>query len=168
METLLIQPMNEKAFAPYGDVIDFNREPDFAINKGMCDRFHGLAHPEVADDDAHVAISLGRGKPYELPLELEMMERHPLSSQAFIPLEPNPFLVAVASDADGSPINPIVFLTEPGQGVNYRRNVWHAVLTPLAKRTDFIIVDRFGEGNNLEEHFFAEPFLISKDRQETG
>ncbi len=160
METLFIQPISQRAFAPFGSLIDFNREPDFAINNGKCDRYHALAHPEITGEDGHVAISLGRGTPYELPLTLEMMERHPLGSQSFIPLEPNPFLVIVAGDKDGKPDAPLAFLTEPGQGVNYHRNIWHAVLTPLEKRTDFVIVDRCGEGNNLEEHFLAEPYLI--------
>jgi len=161
MKTLFIQPMSKAAFAPFGDLIDFDREPDFAINNGMCDRYHGLAHPVVTDDDAHAAISLGRGRPYELPLALEMMERHPLGSQAFIPLEPNPFLVVVASDLNGRPDNPQAFMTKPGQGVNYYRNVWHAVLTPISKQTDFAIIDRFGGGNNLEEFHFETPFTIS-------
>ena len=162
MITLAVQPMQEDLFAPFGDLVDFDRKPDFSINQGMCDRFHGLAHPVVKDDDGHVAISLGRGKPYELPLKLEMMERHPLGSQAFIPLEPNPFLVIVAKDDGGKPINPVAFKTRPGQGVNYHHNIWHAVLTPLDKQTDFIIIDRFGEGENLEEHDFKTPYIIAE------
>lgn len=159
MKTILIQPMNEAAFAPFGDLIDFDRKPDFSINSGMCDRYHGLAHPVVSDEDSHVAISLGRGRPYELPLKLKMMERHPLGSQAFIPLEPNPFLVVVALDNDGEPSDPQAFLTKSGQGVNYHRNIWHAVLTPLEKQTDFVIIDRFGEGDNLEEFHFDVPYM---------
>lgn len=158
--TIAIQPMNANAFAPFGDLIDFNGLPSFSINNGMCDRYHGLAHAIVTDEGGQPAISLGRGKPYELPMELTMMERHPLGSQAFIPLVPNPFLVIVATDISGEPGTPLAFITEPGQGVNYRPNTWHAVLTPLHKVTDFVIVDRIGDGANLEEHFFKTPYLI--------
>lgn len=155
--------MSADAFLPFGDLIDFNRERSFAINDGMCDRYHGLAHPTVLDDGAHPAISLGRGRPYELPLKLEMMERHPLGSQAFIPLSPNPFLVIVAPDRADKPGTPLAFMTEPGQGVNYHANIWHAVLTPLEKTTDFVIVDRYGDGANLEEYCFDTPYLITQE-----
>ena len=152
----------KKLFAPYGDVIDFNREPDFAINNGMCDRFHDLANVSILGDDANLGISLGRGKPYSLPLKLAMMERHPLGSQAFIPLDKKPFLLIVAADDNGRPDAPIAFMAGAGQGVNYHRNIWHAVLTPLDAPGDFIIVDRIGGGHNLEEHFFDDPYLITR------
>ena len=89
-----------------------------------------------------------------------MVERHPLGSQAFIPLSAQPFLVVVASDLDDRPQQPLAFLTTPGQGVNYRRGIWHGVLTPLGQDADFVIVDRAGEGNNLEEYYFEEPYII--------
>jgi ureidoglycolate lyase len=160
MIEIFANPLTIEGFAPFGDVVDFNREPDFAINNGKCDRFHGLAITDVIGDEANTGISLGYGRPYEVPLTLKMVERHPLGSQAFIPLEEKPFLVIVAEDDDGLPKQPVVFLSEGGQGVNYHRNVWHGVLTPLDTPSKFLIVDRIGEGNNLEEHFFKEPYLV--------
>lgn len=154
--------MSQKAFAPFGDLIDFNRDPDFAINNGMCDRYHALAQSETLGDDAKTIISLGLGRPYHLPLTLKMMERHPLGSQAFIPLEEKPFLVVVAQDNNGKPTEPVALMAEAGQGVNYHRNIWHAVLTPLETQAKFLIVDRLGGGNNLEEHFFEEPYLVTE------
>ncbi|MEO9459511.1 MAG: ureidoglycolate lyase [Lentilitoribacter sp.] len=160
MIEIFAKKLSSEGFAPFGDVIDFNREPDFAINNGKCDRFHGLAITDVIGDEANTGISLGYGRPYEVPLTLKMVERHPLGSQAFIPLEEKPFLVIVAEDDDGVPKQPVAFLSESGQGVNYHRNIWHGVLTPLDTPSKFLIVDRIGEGNNLEEHFFKEPYLI--------
>jgi ureidoglycolate lyase len=160
MIEIFANPLTIEGFAPFGDVVDFNREPDFAINNGKCDRFHGLAITDVIGDEANTGISLGYGRPYEVPLTLKMVERHPLGSQAFIPLEEKPFLVIVAEDDDGLPKQPVAFLSEGGQGVNYHRNVWHGVLTPLDTPSKFLIVDRIGEGNNLEEHFFNEPYLV--------
>ena len=89
-----------------------------------------------------------------------MVERHPLGSQAFIPLSGNPFLVVVARDTAEGPAAPLAFRTKPGQGVNIARNVWHGILTPLDGVSDFAVVDRGGEGVNLEEHFYPDPFLI--------
>ncbi len=152
--------MTAKAFAPFGELIDFDRPPEFTINNGMCDRYHYLAKADAIGNGAHPIISLGRARPYQLPLRLEMMERHPLGSQAFIPLSPRSFLVVVAPDDDDKPGEPLALLTQPGQGVNYYANTWHAVLTPLDRETDFVIVDRFGDGDNLEEFFFSDPYMI--------
>ena len=65
-----------------------------------------------------------------------------------------------ATTSDGRPGKPHAFLTQPGQGVNYPRNRWHGVLTPIGEAQDFLVVDRGGDGNNLEEFFFAEPYEI--------
>jgi ureidoglycolate lyase len=89
-----------------------------------------------------------------------MVERHPLGSQAFVPLSPRPFLVVVCHDENGTPGKPHAFITQPGQGVNYPRNSWHGVLTPIGEPQDFLIVDRGGAGNNLEEFFFSDPYEI--------
>lgn len=158
-----IQPLTAEAFAPFGDVVDFAREPSFKINRDMCDRYHDLARVDFVGPDAHANISLARSRPYPLPLELDMVERHPLGSQAFIPLSTRPFLVVVAADENDRPQQPLAFLSAPGQGVNYRRGTWHGVLTPLGQEADFVIVDRVGEGNNLEEHYFDEPFIVGPD-----
>src|SRR5213075_2903471 len=94
------------------------------------------------------------------PYTLKLVERHPFGSQAFYPLSSHPFLVIVAPDVDGAPGTPRAFLTGPGQGINIGMNVWHGVLTSLEAVSDFLVVDRGGDGNNLEEHHFAEPWTI--------
>ena len=89
-----------------------------------------------------------------------MVERHPFGSQIFMPLDQRPFLVVVCPDQNGRPGLPQPFVTAPGQGINYARNTWHAVLTPIGQPQNFLVVDRGGDGNNLEEFFFDEPFEI--------
>jgi len=158
--TITARPLTRDAFAPFGDVIDASGGHHFPINGGMTERYHDLAKVETAGDNARVLISIARGKPYAFPLALTMVERHPLGSQAFVPLEPRPFLVVVCPDTAGEPGEPKAFLAGLDQGINYHRNVWHAVLTPIGQSQDFLIVDRGGDGNNLEEFFFAEPYEI--------
>ncbi|MFN4272869.1 MAG: ureidoglycolate lyase [Aliihoeflea sp.] len=157
---LTAQPLTREAFAPFGDVIDTDWSDRFEINAGMATRFHAIASAET-DAAGSVIISLFRGNPYAFPLELKMVERHPLGSQAFMPLTPAPFLVVVCPDGPDGPGEPVPFLTAPGQGVNYRRNVWHAVLTPIGQKQDFVVVDRGGEGKNLEEFHFQEAWEIA-------
>lgn len=155
-----LRPLTAEAFAPFGDVIEAAGAPSFSFNGGMADRFHDLARTDVVGEGARLGVSIGRARPYALPLALALVERHPFGSQAFVPLTADPFLVVVAPDEGGVPGAPLAFLTAPGQGVNYLRNVWHGVLTPLARDAAFLIVDRIGTGNNLEEHHYAEPWTV--------
>ncbi|MCM2504428.1 ureidoglycolate lyase [Aureimonas altamirensis] len=154
------RPLTRAAFAPYGDVLDTDWANHYPINAGRCERFHELARVDVIGEDARAILSIFRGTPYTMPLTLTLVERHPLGSQAFMPLDGRPFLVVVCPDEGGRPGRPEAFLTAPGQGVNYHRNVWHGVLTPLQKPQNFIVADRGGSGNNLEEFTLDEPFTI--------
>lgn len=160
MKKIFAEPLTREAFAPFGDVIEADGAESFLINGGMCRRFHDLAKVEAAGEGARVLVNVFRGQPYALPLTLTMVERHPLGSQAFMPLTPQPFLVVVCPDEGGRPGPPQAFITKPGQGVNYARNTWHGVLTPLKQEQDFLVVDRGGEGDNLEEFFFREPYEV--------
>jgi len=153
------EPLTAGAFAAFGDVIAFKEAPDKIINQGLCGRHHDLARLDFTDGRA--GISLFDAQPRVLPYRLEMMERHPLGSQAFIPLNPTSFLVIVAADAGGAPATPRAFLTAPGQGINLLRNTWHGVLTPLSTPGLFAVIDRIGPGDNLEEHWFDAPYEVT-------
>ena len=135
-----------------------------SVNASMTERFHDLARVELGGVHPRPLISIARGQPYALPLTLKMVERHPLGSQAFFPLSPLPFLSIVAPDEGGKPGRPRAFLAGTGQGVNMAMNTWHAVLTPLGEVSDFLIIDRGGDGTNLEEYFFPEPYLVVETR----
>lgn len=157
---ITLQPLTAKAFAPFGDVLEATGEPDKIINAGQCGRFHDLANLEFTGEGARAGISLFRSKARTLPYTLDMVERHPLGSQAFIPMSADPFMAIVAPDESGVPGTPVAFLTSPGQGVNYYRNTWHGVLTPLVDNALFGVVDRIGTSSNLEEFVFDNPWLV--------
>ena len=162
MSTILIEPLTAEAFAPFGQVIEMAGANHYPINGGMTERYHDLAKVELGGVHARPLISIFRGQPYELPLSLKLVERHPLGSQAFYPLSDRPFLVVVAEDVSGVPTTPRAFLTTPGHGVNIAMNTWHGVLTPLEAASDFLVVDRGGDGNNLEEYSFSTPYLVTQ------
>ena len=155
---VVARPLTEAGFAPFGDVLEAAGSPDRIINGGLCDRFHDRARLDFGDGRA--GISLFRSEARRLPYRLEIVERHPEGSQAFVPMSPDPFLVVVAPDAGGVPGVPLAFVTAPGQGINLHRGTWHGVLTPLAAPGLFAVVDRIGPGANLEEHWFAEPWRV--------
>lgn len=155
---ITIQPMNAIAFAPYGDVLTLKAEADKIINQGMCGRHHDLAKLDF--DDGQAGISLFDAVPRQLPYKLDMMERHPLGSQAFLPLHEHSFLVIIAPDVQGRPGTPLAFLTSPRTGINIHKNTWHGVLTPLEAPGLFAVVDRIGDGTNLEEYWLEEEYII--------
>lgn len=159
--TLLARPLDADAFRPFGKVI----EPDNAaeirlINNGTTTRFHDVAPVDVAEGGGRTLLSIFRGKPFALPFAVAMMERHPLGSQAFVPMEGRPFLVVVSPDEGGRPGEPVAFVCDGTKGVSYARGVWHHPLVALEARSDFLVVDRGGPGDNLEEFVFAEPYSV--------
>lgn len=157
---IFIEPLTAEEFAPFGQVIETAGARHYPINNGMTDRYHDLARIELGGTAPRPLISIFRGQPYQLPLALHVVERHPLGSQAFFPLSERPFLVIIALDEKGTPVGPRAFLTGPGQGVNIAMNTWHGVLTPLEAVSDFFVVDRGGEGTNLQEYHFTPPLTV--------
>ena len=129
------------------------------INEGLCSRYHDLAQLEFGT--GRVGISVFHAAIYPLPHTLNLVERHPLGSQAFLPMNNDPFLVVVAADKGGEPAQPQAFITNGRQGVNYHCNTWHGVLTPVIGNGLFAVVDRIGEGNNLQEFQFEQPWVIT-------
>ena len=158
MNEIIAQPMTRDAFAPYGEVLELGAGEIIGINQGNCERHHNQAKLSFGEGDAGISLFLAKLR--DLPYELEMMERHPLGSQSFIPMCQNGFLVTVADDENGIPVNPRAFITEIGQGINFHPNTWHGVLTPLKGSGMFCVVDRIGDGNNLQEHWLDQKITI--------
>jgi ureidoglycolate lyase len=158
--TIRAEPLTRSAFAPFGQVIETAGAEHFPINAGNAERYNDLAKIELDGTNARPLISIFKGKSYSLPYTLRMVERHPFGSQAFYPLQPKPFLVTVAPDNNGTPGKPRAFLTAPGQGINLGMNVWHGTLTPLEGESSFLVIDRAGDGVNLVEHDFDQPWTI--------
>lgn len=155
---IAIAPLTASDFAAFGEVLQATGAPDKLINQGLCGRFHDIATLDFVNGRA--GLSLFRSDTRSLPYRLEMVERHPEGSQAFLPMTPDPFLVIVAPDEAGVPGRPLAFRTAPGQGVNFARGTWHGVLTPLAPPGLFAVIDRIGPGDNLEEYWFETPYTV--------
>ena len=157
-QTLTLSTLTAQAFAPFGDVLDVSGTPDKIINQGLCGRHHDRARLDFSDGRA--GISLFNAEPRQFPITLDMVERHPEGSQAFIPMSLHPFVVVVAPDENGKPGTPRAFVTEAGQAINLHRGTWHGVLTPIHAPGLFAVVDRIGDGANLEEHWFETAYQI--------
>lgn len=154
---LTAKPMTAESFAPFGDIIDVDSaKRALAINQGFTTRFHDLARIDVNDGDGDVCVSIFRSTPMDAPVVIRQMERHPMGSQAFIPLERRPYLVVVAPPGPFAAANVRAFLAGPDQGVNYAKGVWHHFLLALGVQSDFLVIDRKGPGDNLDEVTFPE------------
>lgn len=149
--------LTRDAFAPFGDVIETDGASHYPINQGTTERYHNLAKVDVNEQDGQPLISIFRGQPRPQPIALLIMERHPLASQAFIPMDRRDYLVVVAKPSETvTPSDLVAFRARGDQGVNYHRGVWHHPLLVLEPDSDFLIVDRGGEGHNLDEVWFEE------------
>lgn len=146
------EPLTRAAFAPFGDVIETAGAEQRIINEGTTVRFHDLAAVDVADRGGRPLVNVFRARPLSLPLTVTMMERHPLGSQAFIPLDRAPFLIVTAPAGPTPQAADLrAFVTDGRQGVNYAKGVWHHAVIAWRHSTDFLVVDRGGPGDNLVE-----------------
>jgi ureidoglycolate lyase len=164
VKRLPIEALTAERFAPFGDVIaaDAARR-HFPINGGNTERYHDLANLD-AGPSGKLIVSVFRGQSRELPFAVTMLERHPLGSQAFMPLVAQPYLVVVAPAGNAPAPDALrAFLARPGQGVNYARGVWHHPLLALNTTCDFLVIDRSGEGHNCDEITLAEPLYLTFD-----
>lgn len=154
---LKAQPLTAEAFKPYGDVIEVNDQcTRFEINNGNCIRYHDLANIDVEEQQGQPIVSLFRAKPMPEHFSIKVMERHPLGSQAFIPLGGQRFVVIVGVAGDFNPAEIQVFIAAGGQGVNYARGTWHHYCLPLDQESEFLVIDRGGEGDNFDEEIIVE------------
>lgn len=159
MRNLTPEPLTADAFAPFGDVIEASDQAEvIPINYGWTTRFNALT--DVSVGGGRAIISIFRSKPLQ-PLVLKLFERHPEGSQAFMPLQGRPYLVAVAPAGDFDVTKVRVFRAEATQGVNYARGTWHHFLLALQGESDFLVVDREGPGENLDEVELAAADWIS-------
>lgn len=152
-------PLTQESFAPFGQVVEADEAQSFLINEGTTRRYHALANVDVGTNGGEPIISIFAGTRRDLPFELKMVEKHPLGSQAFMPLQAKPWLVVVADDvADPEPEHLHAFLARGDQGIQYARGVWHHPLLTLAEAQSFLVVDRDKPGEdsnaNLVEHWF--------------
>ena len=145
------KPLTAEAFAAFGDVIEVrDNVKHFPINDGFTERYHDLANVDVTNNEGKAIISIFRSTPLAQPIAIKMMERHPHGSQAFIPMSDNKYLVVVAPAGEFDLNNIEIFLANSTQGVNYHKGTWHHFCLALGSESDFLVVDRGGEGDNCD------------------
>ncbi len=160
MKELKVELLTQACFAPFGDVIEIEGRDLFYINQGQTERFHALAHVDIEDQSPPI-ISFFRAQPSNFPIKIDMLERHPLGSQAMFPIAEKPFLIVVAKPGDViDPSSIRAFLTNGKQGINYHKGTWHFPTLALHCVTKILVVDRGGK-DNCDEQPLESPLIIN-------
>lgn len=166
MKLITPKPLTAESFAKFGDVIEVSDQAhNFTINDGFTQRYHDLAKVDVSKNDGRTLINIFRSTPLAQPIAIKMMERHPLSSQAFIPMGEQPYLVVVAPAGELNVDDIEVFIASSSQGVNYHAGTWHHYCLALFEQSDFIVVDRGGEGDNCDVITLNGELVITEQQQ---
>ena len=143
-------PITTENFSKFGDMITTENIKPLEINNGYAKRFDEIAKLDTSNENGQTTISIFSALKRSFPMKVDMMEKHPLGSQAFIPMKETTFLVFVAPEGEKPDLNKIEsFIVPPGIGVNYKIDIWHF---PLISTEDmnFLVVDRKGYGENLD------------------
>ena len=153
-------PINKSNFAQYGDLISTNDVKPIDINAGYAKRFDNLANLNTSKDEGKAIVSIFSASKRTFPMTIDMMEKHPLGSQAFIPMKETTFLCFVAPSGESPQIDKIQsFIVPPKTGINYRPGIWHFPLIST-EDTNFLVIARKGKGENLIIHKFEKENII--------
>tara|TARA_Y100000590_G_scaffold122428_1_gene140143 strand:- start:355 stop:849 length:495 start_codon:yes stop_codon:yes gene_type:complete len=158
----IIKPIkiSRSNFAPYGDLISSDDIKPMDINAGYAKRFDNLANLNTSKDGGETVVSIFSALKRTFPMKIDMMEKHPLGSQAFIPMKETIFLSFVAPSGESPEISKIQsFIIPPKTGINYKPGIWHFPLIST-ENTNFLVIDRKGKGENLIVHKFEKENII--------
>ena len=149
-------------FAAYGDLISSDDIKPMDINAGYAKRFDNLANINTLKDGGKTIVSIFSALKRNFPMKIDMMEKHPLGSQAFIPMKETTFLCFVAPLGESPEIDKIQsFIIPPKTGINYKPGIWHFPLIST-EDTDFLVIDRKGNSENLVIHKFDKEKVVLK------
>ena len=160
--TINPKPITNENFSKFGDMITTANIKPIEINEGYAKRFDGIANLNTSKDSGETTISIFSALKRSFPMKIDMMEKHPLGSQAFIPMKQTTFLVLVAPEGNKPDLNKIeAFVIPPEIGVNYNPGTWHFPLI-ATEDMNFLVVDRKGSGDNLVIEYLEKEEIILK------
>ena len=157
-----IESINLDNFSEFGHIIhkDFAFEK-ILINQSTTIRHHNISDLALNNEDGISAISIFSGSPRSIPIEIKIMEKHPIGSQSFLPVQNIDWLIVVSKEKNDMPDLDAMrcFRIQGDVGITYKKNVWHHPLL-VRKNQDFWIVDRIKKDENpsinLKEYHFKE------------
>ena len=161
-KTITPKPITKENFSKFGDLITTKDIDSITINDGYAKRFDNIAKLDTDKENGKTTISIFSALKRTFPMKVNMMESHPLGSQAFIPMKETTFLCFVAPSGEKPDLNKIEsFIIPPGLGINYKPGTWHFPLIST-ENMNFLVVDRKGSGDNLKIQKLDSEDLILK------
>ena len=149
-----IQNINNQNFKKFGDLISIKEKNFEEINKNTTNSFFDLANIQIEGEDQRVRLNIFEAKKRIFPLQINMLENHPYSSQVFLPFLNTDFLVLVAPIATKPNLDEIeIFKVSNGDGINFNPKVWHFPLISL-DNAKYITVDKKDAKKNIEIYNF--------------
>ena len=149
-----IKNINNQNFKKFGDLISIKEKNYDEINKNTTKSFFDLANIQIEGEDKRSRLNIFEAKQRIFPLQINMLEKHPYSSQVFLPFLNTTFLVLVAPISIKPNINEIeIFKVTDGDGINFNPKVWHFPLISL-DNAKYITIDKKDAQNNIEIYNF--------------
>ena len=147
---LIIKEINKENFSQYGQLISTKDIVSENINTNTTKSFYDLVNIEILGKDNQCRINIFKAKKRKFHLEINMLENHTFSSQAFIPLEKTTFIVVVAPISKIPDLNLIeAFQVSEVEGINFSPKVWHFPLI-ATEDSNYLTIDKKKSKNNLE------------------
>ena len=164
MSIITPQPLSPETFAPFGDVIQAGLGEVTRVNEGRADRFDSGARLDRLLAETTPVVAIYRIDAAPLPLRIPRLERHPLSSQLFVPMTASRYLVVtVPSDIKGDPVpaEAAAFVATGSQAINYQPGVWHCPLVALDQPADFVMAMGKALDPAIDCQFFDLPAALT-------
>lgn len=152
MRRIQAQPLEARAFAAFGNVIDTAGRAAEAINDGTTQRFSDLAALDLRAPGRDPVVGIYVAQARAFPLRIAKLERHRQAAQVFLALGLHRFIVVVAEGAEVPQWDAVrAFITAPGQGVSLHRGCWHHSLVALADGDRFAVIEGGDYRNDTQE-----------------
>ena len=162
MNNILIDQLDASVFSKFGKIVEKKNALELrSINQGTTTRYHNISELDLEIKNGISSISIFSGTPRKLPIEIKIMEKHPVASQSFLPIQDYDWLIVVSEEKNELPdLNTLrCFHVNGDTGITYNKNVWHHPLL-VKKKQDFWVVDRINDQEdasiNLKEYNFTK------------
>jgi ureidoglycolate lyase len=160
MNKISIEQLDINIFSKFGDIIQKKNALELrSINQGTTTRYHNISKLSLESKNGNSSISIFSGSPRDVPIEIKIMEKHPIASQSFLPIQDYDWLIVVCEEKNELPDLSTLrcFQVDGDTGITYNKNIWHHPLL-VKKKQDFWVIDRINDQENpsinLQEYHF--------------
>jgi ureidoglycolate hydrolase len=134
------ETLTPAAYQQFGNVIAAGEAvPWKPANFGRAQRFNRLVEVEnLRPETARLNVCVFRCQALVLhELSVNMLEKHPFSTQVFMPMQDGRYITIVALGAEQPDLRTLrAFVVQSPAGISYRPGIWHYPMTALGEALD--------------------------------